>query len=92
MNLKPPFFRLRCTKCPRLGCGAVGLVEPHAVALARRPAVDVERQPGRAGGDRPAAAAGLDPPELRGRTVGRGQRHGLARRGEVLMFTKKWSE
>ena len=74
--------RLRCGQRPGLGGRAVCGVEPHLGALARVAPLAVERHAARRARDRPAAAAGLDAPELRRGSVGLGKGCGAAGRRE----------
>ena len=74
--------RLRCGQRPGLGGRAVCGVEPHLGALARVAPLAVERHAALRARDRPAAAAGLDAPELRRGSVGLGKGCGAAGRRE----------
>ena len=67
---------------PGLGGRSVCGVEPHLGALARVAPLAVERHAARRARDRPAAAAGLDAPELRRGSVGLGEGCGAAGRRE----------
>lgn len=67
-----------CGQRPGLGGRAVCGVEPHLGALARVAPLAVERHAARRARDRPAAAAGLDAPELRRGSVGLGKGCGAA--------------